>query len=220
MRRIKFNAQLNWKYIFGEILLIFIGISLAIWFSNWNSSIASSREKEVAIARIKKEIQSNNKELVAARTMNESILDAFSEFTTIYQDNSREIISSPDHLNELQQKYPDFFRVTDSTELATGLFHYYGSTFINLELAELSQIAWETTRSINITNEFDYECLYALESLYNLQSRVESEIENAARALQKGEINELMRILEFISQYDVQLEEDYKDMLNNIDNCH
>lgn len=220
MRRIKFSGQLNWKYIFGEIVLIFIGISLAIWFNNWNSSMTSAKEKEIAIARIKNEIQSNIRELVSARKINESILAAFSEFTILYQDNSREIITSPAYLNELQQKYPNFFRVTDSTELETGLFHYHGSTFINLELAELSQIAWETTRSINITNEFDYECLYALESLYNLQSRVEKEIENAARALQKGEINELMRILDFISQYDVQLEEDYNDMLTNINNCH
>jgi len=30
------NFKLSWKYAFGEILLIFIGISLAIAFQNWN----------------------------------------------------------------------------------------------------------------------------------------------------------------------------------------
>ncbi len=30
------NFKLNWKYALGEILLIFIGITSAIWFNNWN----------------------------------------------------------------------------------------------------------------------------------------------------------------------------------------
>jgi hypothetical protein len=109
--------------------------------------------------------------------------------------------------------------VADSTKEKSGLFHYTGSTFINLELAELSQIAWETTRSIHTTIEFDYECLYELESMYNLQRRVENEVEKAANALQKREINELMSILEFLNQYGIQLEKDYKNMLQNINNC-
>ena len=38
MRFFKENRRLNLKYIFGEILLLFIGINLAIWFNNWNTS--------------------------------------------------------------------------------------------------------------------------------------------------------------------------------------
>lgn len=30
--------KLNWKYALGELILIFLGISLAIWFNNWNDS--------------------------------------------------------------------------------------------------------------------------------------------------------------------------------------
>ncbi|NVJ45952.1 MAG: hypothetical protein HWE07_02460, partial [Cytophagia bacterium] len=32
----KQNFKLNWKYAMGEVALIFIGISLAIAFQNWN----------------------------------------------------------------------------------------------------------------------------------------------------------------------------------------
>ncbi|HEY9117884.1 MAG TPA: DUF6090 family protein [Roseivirga sp.] len=32
------NFKLNWKYAFGEIALIFVGISLAIAFQNWNEN--------------------------------------------------------------------------------------------------------------------------------------------------------------------------------------
>ena len=219
MRILKFSSQFNWKYIFGEILLIFIGISLAIWFNNWNSSIKTGKEKEIAIAKIKEEIQSNISELTAARKVNQLIFNAYSEFKKIYKGNTNELITTPEHLNMLQEKYPKFFTVADSTKYKSGLFHYTGSTFINLELAELSQIARETTRSINTTNEFNYECLYELESMYNLQRRVENEIEKAVNAMQKREIIELMNILEFLNQYDIQLEKDYKSMLKNIDNC-
>jgi hypothetical protein len=55
--------------------------------------------------------------------------------------------------------------------------------------------------------------------LYNLQSRVENEIEKAVNALQNREIKELISILEFLNQYDIQLESDYMSMLENIDNC-
>lgn len=42
------NFKLNWKYAFGEIALIFIGISLAIAFQNWNENRkAAAFEKEV-----------------------------------------------------------------------------------------------------------------------------------------------------------------------------
>lgn len=220
MRILKFTNQFNWKYIFGEILLIFIGINLAIWFNNWNSSIKASNEKEIAISKIKEEIRSNIKELAAARAVNQSVLDAYTEFKKIYHGNSNELITSSEHLKALQHKFPNYFIVVDSTKTESGLFHYKGSTFINLELAELSQIAWETTRSINATNDFGYECLYELESMYNLQRRVENEVEKAADALQKREINELMSILEFLLQYDIQLEKDYQSTLKNIRNCH
>lgn len=37
MRRLRLSAM-NWTYVFGEILLIFIGITIAIWFNNWNEA--------------------------------------------------------------------------------------------------------------------------------------------------------------------------------------
>lgn len=33
------NFKLNWKYALGELVLIFLGISLAIAFQNWNASM-------------------------------------------------------------------------------------------------------------------------------------------------------------------------------------
>ena len=86
-------------------------------------------------------------------------------------------------------------------------------------MADLKEIAWETTKSLNITNEFNYECLYQLENLYNLQRRVQDITNQAASALQNGKIEELMTILNIMKQLDFQLEEDYIIMLKSINDC-
>lgn len=60
MRRKIFKSKpvLNWRYVLGEILLIFIGINQAIWFNNWNTNRQNIKAKKVAIEKIKEEIAS------------------------------------------------------------------------------------------------------------------------------------------------------------------
>jgi len=221
MRFFKFrkNYNFNWKYVLGEILLLFIGISLAIWFNNWNTSNKANDAKDLAIVKIKEEIENNHKELVYAQTKNERIRIAFSEYQKIFHNNSSEVVTSPKHLDSLQKEFPDFYRITDSTEISPGTFKYRGGAFIELELFELTEIAWETTRSINITNEFDYECLYGLEGMYNLQRRVLNEIDKAANALQSRDLPRLMHILNFLNQLNPQLIENYETQLKTLDKC-
>ena len=206
-------------YAIGEIALVVIGILIALQINNWNSSLKSKKKVEISINHIKEEIESNVKELRAAGKINQSVLEAYSNYVKIYDGKTNEIIASPDHLASLQNIYPGFFRTSDSIKLKTDLYHYSGITFINLELAELSQIAWETTRTANISNEFEYSCLYELESIYNLQRRVQSKIDKAADALQNGEIKELMSILKISEQLDRLLIIDYEAILINIDKC-
>ena len=73
MRLFKSSA-VNWKYFVGEILLIFFGISLAIWFNNWNTSNTINENKRIAIDKIEEEIQNNLSELHSAREVNLKIL--------------------------------------------------------------------------------------------------------------------------------------------------
>ena len=96
---------------------------------------------------------------------------------------------------------------------------YSGGASINLELGELTDIAWKAAQSINITNEFDYECLYELESTYNLQARVKNGFDQAADALIDNDIKKLIRILNIIKQLDILLEKDYRERLAKIEEC-
>ncbi len=219
MRFFKMSNQFNWKYVLGEIVLIFVGINLAIWFNNWNTSKKSARDKAVVIAKIKEEIQNNSRELSLAKSGNQLIIDAFAAYKSVYFGNTSRTISTPDKMNNLRKKYPGYFQITDSVAMDNGQYRYSGETHIELELPSLTEIAWETTKDINIANEFDYECLYDLESMYNLQRRVQNEVDKAATALQQRKLNELMNILGFLQQLNDQLATNYNDLINKIENC-
>jgi len=219
MRFFKLDRKLNLKYVLGEILLLFIGINLAIWFNNWNSSKKINEGKKIAISKITEEIEDNTLEINSVLKNNHEILNAFNDFKTIYDGNTSIIKANPKQVRLLTNKYPDFFSIKDSTALDNGIYRYRGITQINLEIPTLTEIAWKTTTTLNVTNEFNYDCLYELESIYNLQRRVQIEINKSADALQKGELEELMVILDFLNQLGSQLIENYSSVKSNILNC-
>lgn len=213
------NGGLNLKYIIGEVLLLFIGINLAIWFNNWNSSKKSTNDKEVAISKIVEEIDNNSLEIDSVLLNNSRVIEAYRDYGKFYDGSTTTVKMSPEQFNSHRLKHPGFFRAMDSVAAGEGLYVYRGTTFINLELITLSEIAWKTTIALDISNEFSYECLYDLESMYNLQRRVQNEINKSANALQKKEIRELMSILAFLDQLGSHLKENYKEMLQSIENC-
>ncbi len=221
MRRFQIKTQkINLKYIFGEIFLIFVGISLAIWFNNWNTSIKSNQDKEIVIKRVKEEIEANLEELLEARKANQITIDGYSEYSNFYEDNSNKVITTRSQMNVLQKKYPSFFKLKDSIEIGENKFIYTGGTYINVELAELTDIAWKTGQSLNIANEFSYDCLYELESMYNLQTKVMNGFDKVSNALGDNEdIKQIIRLLKIENQLGVELEEDYRNILKNIEKC-
>ena len=219
MRFFKNKRKLNLKYIFGELLLLFVGINLAIWFNNWNSSKKINEGKKIAISKITEEVENNKLEIDKVLKNNHRILNAYKDFKNIYDGNTSVIKANPKQLQLLRNKYPDYFRTKDSIALENGLYRYRGITQMILEIPTLTEIAWKTTTTLNVTNEFNYECLYELESIYNLQRRVQIEINKSADALQKGELEELMSILNFLNQLGGQLQTNYNSVKKNLLNC-
>ncbi|WP_394750998.1 DUF6090 family protein [Spongiimicrobium salis] len=49
--------EINWKYAIGELLLIFLGITMAIWFNNWNETQKSNKTELKSIQEIKNAIR-------------------------------------------------------------------------------------------------------------------------------------------------------------------
>ena len=208
------------KYAFGEIILVVIGILIALQINNWNSSKKINESKKIAISKITEEVENNKLEFDKVLNNNHRILNAYKDFKNIYDGNTSVIKTNPKQLQLLRNKYPDFFIIKDSIALDNGLYRYRGTTQLILEIPTLTEIAWKTTFTLNVTNELNYECLYELESIYNLQRRVQIEINKSAEALQKGELEELMSILNFLNQLGGQLQTNYNSVKKNIVNCN
>jgi len=213
------STRVNWKYIIGEILLIFFGISLAIWFNNWNVSNTINTNKRIAIDKIEDEIRNNLGELYSAREVNLKIPRSMEAYEEIISNSDGQAVSGISQMKDFQENFPNYFIIKDSVRINDSLYRYLGNTRIRLELTAFSQIAWETSRNMGIANEFGYECLYNLENVYNIQHLVQNEMDKAAEALQNEEIDRLERILGFVNQLDVQLEDAYNLMLKNIADC-
>ena len=172
-----------------------------------------------AVAKIENEVLNNIKELNTASSINQMAANAYRAYEPVYNGTSAEVKTTSEHMSELQLLYEGYFTITDSTILDNDTTLYEGSTFIQLELPELTEIAWTTAKSIGITSYFNYECLYELESMYNLQRRVKDEMDNAAAALQNSEMRKLMNSLHYVDQFESELKVDYENMLSNIRSC-
>lgn len=146
MRFLKTNRKLNLKYIIGEILLLFIGINLAIWFNNWNTSKKTNEDKKIAINKIIEEIDNNKLEVDSVIINNRQILSAYRDYKKFYDGNTSFVKMTPKQFNLLKIEHPNFFRIKDSIAISNGLFRYNGTTYINLEITTLTEIAWKLPR--------------------------------------------------------------------------
>ena len=112
MRRFKNVFQnLNLGYVLGEVLLIFVGINLAIWFNNWNATKQLRRDKAIVLERIEEEIQSNLEELSTATQVNSLVAEGLQEYGRIFQGNTDWVVTTSQHMAELQSRFPGCFPV-------------------------------------------------------------------------------------------------------------
>lgn len=210
--------EFNWKYILGELLLLFVGINLAIWFNDWNSSKTLQKNKEIALEKIEGEVKTNLEQLEEDSALNQKIPLFFEEMKRLKGDQ-KELITSPTEMYAFIQKFPEYFGEVDSTAVGNGLFSYDIDTSINLEITDLSSIAWDIAKSTGIFHEFGYDCLYDLQAMYNTQDLVKNEIDKATEALRNRSMQDLLRTLGIMKQLEEQLADQYRGMLQNIDNC-
>lgn len=56
----KSNFKLNWKYALGELVLIFLGISLAITFQNWNEARKNDIELRAILLNLETELKEDS----------------------------------------------------------------------------------------------------------------------------------------------------------------
>lgn len=55
----KVSHTINWKYAFGEVLLIFLGITAALYFNNWNEARKRASLESETLLEIHQGIQAD-----------------------------------------------------------------------------------------------------------------------------------------------------------------
>lgn len=209
------KISFNWKYVLGEVMLIFFGITLAVWFNNWNADRKANQEKAVAMVRIEEELRDNLEELQNAQKENRQLVELL---MTCYS-RTDGLTMSPAKMNRLRMTYPDMLLIEDSTAEEAGQYRYEATLNATVEIPEITQIAWETTQTIGVTSAMDYRCLYEIEKVYNLQRLLQKELDAVLEALRQQDTQELANLLNFSRQYYPKLEEAYQKTLNQLNDC-
>lgn len=138
------NFKLNWKYALGEIALIFIGISLAIAFQNWNDGRREKSELARYLEKIAINVRSDRAELQQLKSFRDSSRMGSNYFLEVVQSekvDSTDILKYFDdygnyfaffdvYFNGDQSgfetlKSAGFLNKLSDTKLETFLFRYY-----------------------------------------------------------------------------------------------
>ena len=93
------NFKLNWKYALGELVLIFLGISLAITFQNWNEARKNDIELQAILLNLETELKEDstsyqlNFQRLRYKEKNIAQLQKFFKSTPQQIDSSRTVLS-------------------------------------------------------------------------------------------------------------------------------
>ncbi len=74
----KVFKQISWNYAIGEIVLIFLGVTIAIWFNNWNESRKLKKIEVRSLSEVKNAIEQDLEDI------KENIF-GFSERVSLYR---------------------------------------------------------------------------------------------------------------------------------------
>ncbi len=85
--------------------------------------------------------------------------------------------------------------------------------------AELSEIAWETTKINNLVSQFKFECTKQIIAVYNLQEQFMYEQRKLNDLMLDGDINQLLDRMKRLMKLKGVLLDRYKNLQNNIKNC-
>ncbi len=201
----------------SEIILIVIGISIAIGLNNWNSNRKILNEKRVALENIKNEIDVNNKELIKSAKENQKTIEFLTRAIELYGLGDK-IVANSDIVKQLHKDFPKRLEINDSIKV-NGEYTYDISIRYIINSAELSEIAWETTKINNLVSQFEFVCSKQIITVYNLQEQYLYEQRKLNDLMLDGNINQLLDRMKRLMKLKKVLLERYVNLKNNLKNC-
>jgi hypothetical protein len=195
-----------------------LGVLLAFYLNNINSRSKIELRKQISIQNLNNEISKNKFDLLDSND-NERLIDFLNEIRKINNEIPNDLTLSTKAMGKLKKKYSSFIEIRDSTNVESDYYIYNVAYKFQLNLNDLQNIAWETSKMSDITNEFNYDCLHALVKIYSLQEIFINEQQNLLSHFVNAEHNKLLSALRIVQQLKTQLLNIMVEGQNQIKSC-
>ncbi|MCP5063815.1 MAG: hypothetical protein GY936_15310 [Ignavibacteriae bacterium] len=163
------------------------------------------------------EVDVNIKELLKSAEANQKTIEFLTKAIELY-DSDNKIVTRPKYVKQLQKNFPKRLLINDSSKVK-GEYTYDISLKYIINSAELSEIAWETTKINNLVSQFEFACTKQIISVYNLQEQFMYEQRKLNDLMLNGNINQLLDRMKRLMKLKKVLLERYENLRNNLNNC-
>ena len=214
---------LNWKYLLAEVFFLIFGLFLALQLNDWSDRRKLKIRKNTALQNIRTEIEANKEEL-NGNGNNDELLTLAGD---IYPLQADQIIPDPGYLilelsppdmDTLQQKHPKSIYVHDSTSFG-NIFRYRVQLNFELNIANLSDLAWETTKLGALMDKFSFDCTKGILPAYQIQEKFGLQQDKMVDVYAGQDIPGFLIQIFFWNEYHRALNEEYDLALEALENC-
>lgn len=155
----KRKRKVNWVNHSVGFISVVLGVIIAFWLNNWNEQRKEKKSIQVALQNIKSEMIRNQASLDTIINQNARQADFLSKYLESV-DEDMNIIVPTEEWGKLVAEYPDQLELQSS------------GVRLNMDLYQLSEVAWATTNRTGILSSVSFDLAYTLESTYDLQEKV------------------------------------------------
>jgi len=188
--------------IFSTMIGVFAGIYLNGLFKE--SSL--NRQLRIAMEKIEQEITSNEKIIVENYKQNLKYFE-ISKFIFQNLNTDGDLVLASGDMTKFRLKHPEVLVNIDSVYVKNDIYKYSGE--LNFELnppsLTISNIAWVTFKNSQLTSNTNYDCLYYLEMIDNLQNELIKENATMLKYFM-GQSEKGEKGAQFITQYQLLLD--------------
>jgi hypothetical protein len=194
-------------------------VLLALYLDNLSDHSKIEQRKKQSFEIIEKEMSANRSILIDSLS-NDSLVDFLSAVQNIDYGISNILITSIKTMNDLKRKFPSNIKISDSTLIDNDQYLYDVAFKIELNLNDLQNIAWETAKMSNITQEFNYECLQVLVDIYTTQDIYYREHQKILNHFVSADHSKLLTALLIEQQLKAQLTKALGEGLTKLEYCN
>lgn len=224
----RFFKRIDWPNHFMAFVSTLLGVWLAFYLGNYNEYKREHARMEVAIKSVRQELTKNLAKTKEHMVHVDSLLGAIKAFSKLIDDNMN-MVATENQMADFIEHHGWFMRLGEKRPLRDSFFEYDGRLNLNLHYANLSEIAWENTKLMDVLHLIDTETAFQLHGIYRLQEETQRSIDEAldivknlfqnnhdSNIITGKVINQLKGQLQFAGSMEKGLELNYEEILKRL----